>query len=106
MRKYQPIVIVGAFALLTAACQSASPPTVQVDSPAQPDTEAPAFAQESEAQPPTSEPVAPAQQKPVAPVEQEPVAPVDVRQGLAATNPATVNLANGTPTLVEFFAFW
>ncbi len=29
-----------------------------------------------------------------------------VRTALAATDPSTVNLASGKPTLVEFFAFW
>jgi hypothetical protein len=29
-----------------------------------------------------------------------------VRTELAATDPATVDLASGRPTLVEFFAFW
>ncbi|HEY4665685.1 MAG TPA: hypothetical protein VIH26_00145 [Anaerolineales bacterium] len=29
-----------------------------------------------------------------------------IRTELAATDPATVNLASGKPTLVEFFAFW
>ena len=29
-----------------------------------------------------------------------------VRTELHATDPATVNLASGKPTLVEFFAFW
>ena len=99
MRKYQPIVIVGALALLTAACQSSAE---QVVPPAQPATEVAIFPQESEAPAPTSEPISPAEQVPAAPVE----APVKVREELAATNPATVNLANGTPTLVEFFAFW
>ncbi|UCF62089.1 MAG: hypothetical protein JSV37_05195 [Anaerolineaceae bacterium] len=28
------------------------------------------------------------------------------RQGLEATDPSTVLLASGKPTLVEFFAFW
>ncbi len=28
------------------------------------------------------------------------------RTGLAATDPISVNLASGKPTLVEFFAFW
>ena len=102
MRKYQPIVIVGALALLAAACQTAPPSAVQVDLPAQPATEPATFPQESEAPAPTSEPISPAEQVPAAPVE----APVKVREGLAATNPATVNLANGTPTFVEFFAFW
>lgn len=31
---------------------------------------------------------------------------VQVRDELAATDPTTVSLGNGTPTLVEFFAFW
>jgi hypothetical protein len=34
------------------------------------------------------------------------VAPIQVRQELVATNPATVTLTNGSPTLVEFFAYW
>ena len=29
-----------------------------------------------------------------------------LRQGQEATDPATVNLASGKPTLVKFFAFW
>ena len=29
-----------------------------------------------------------------------------LRPGLEATDPASVNLASGRPTLVEFFAFW
>ena len=35
----------------------------------------------------------------------QPAAPA-IRTELAATDPATVNLASGNPTLVEFFAFW
>jgi hypothetical protein len=35
----------------------------------------------------------------------QPAAPT-IRTELAATDPATVNLASGQPTLVEFFAFW
>ena len=84
--------------LLSAACQSAPQPTAQVAAPAQSAAEATALPLESEAPAPTSETVAP--------VEQEPAPPVEVREALAATDPATVNLANGTPTLVEFFAFW
>lgn len=99
MKKYRLITLTGVFMMAAAACQSAPPPPVVEVAPAVlPATEAPAFPQESEQQAPSSEPVVPA--------EQEPTAPVAVREGLAATDPATVNLANGTPTLVEFFAFW
>ena len=98
MKKVQIVGITGALMLLTAACQSSPPPTVQVGAPAQPAAEATAPPLESEAPAPTSEPVAP--------LEPEPAPPVEVREALAATDPATVNLANGTPTLVEFFAFW
>jgi len=84
--------------LLAAACQSAPQPTAQVAALAQSAVEATAIPIETAAPASNSEPVAP--------VEQEPAPPVTVREGLAATDPATVNLANGTPTLVEFFAFW
>jgi hypothetical protein len=40
------------------------------------------------------------------PETEDPPTPLVVRQGLAATNPASVDLANGTPTFVEFFAYW
>lgn len=39
-------------------------------------------------------------------VEGDAAPPVEVREELAATDPTTVNLGTGTPTLVEFFAFW
>ena len=84
--------------LLAAACQSAPQPTAQVAALAQSAVEATAIPIATAAPASNSEPVAP--------VEQEPAPPVTVREGLAATDPATVNLANGTPTLVEFFAFW
>jgi hypothetical protein len=35
----------------------------------------------------------------------QPAEPI-IRTELAATDPATVDLASGKPTLVEFFAFW
>ena len=50
------------------------------------------------AQPPNN----PTTQPPTAPPEEPP----PVKQGLEATDPQTVNLSDGTPHLVEFFAFW
>ena len=98
MKRYRVIAIVGALALLAAACQSAPATAVQVAPPDVPATQAVEVTRQEGAPAPISEQGAP--------VEQEPAAPVVVRQGLAATNPTDVNLANGTPTLVEFFAFW
>lgn len=40
----------------------------------------------------------------VAPTE-EPQKP-ELKTGLVATDPVSVNLTSGKPTLVEFFAFW
>ena len=98
MKKVQLVGIAGAITLVAAACQSAPQPSAQVAAPAQPAAEATALPMETAAPASTTEPVAP--------VEQEPAPPIAVREGLAATDPATVNLANGTLTLVEFFAFW
>ncbi|RME88062.1 MAG: hypothetical protein D6770_07860 [Anaerolineae bacterium] len=42
---------------------------------------------------------------PVEPTE-PPMVVVTPRSEMEATNPGSVNLASGTPTLVEFFAFW
>jgi hypothetical protein len=36
----------------------------------------------------------------------EPSATPTARPGLEATDPETVDLASGKPTLLEFFAFW
>lgn len=102
MKKVQIVGIAGAIMLLAAACQSAPQPTTQVAAPAQSAAEATALPIETAAPAPDSEPVAPVEQEPAPTIE----APFKVRGNLAATDPATVNLANGTPTLVEFFAFW
>ena len=88
------------FALLIAACQSSPAPTTQAEV-AQPES----AVQQLPSEAPANEP-----QLAAPPVEEEPTKadaePVEVRQDLAATDPATVNLASGTPTFVEFFAFW
>lgn len=41
-----------------------------------------------------------------APLPTDPPPPKPVRSELEATDPTGVSLANGRPTLVEFFAFW
>lgn len=38
--------------------------------------------------------------------QQAPVATPTARPGLEATDPDSVDLASGKPTLLEFFAFW
>jgi hypothetical protein len=40
------------------------------------------------------------------PAEAPPAMTPTARPGLQATDPTTVNLASGKPTLLEFFAFW
>jgi hypothetical protein len=71
-------------------------------------TQAPGDAEEPEA---STLPAATAESMPTppaAPVETEPeqASPAPVREGLAATDPGTVQLASGEVQLVEFFAFW
>ena len=109
MRTYRLIASGVAVALLAAACQSAAPPPVQ-DVPAQSDTaelQPSAGAPESAQAPPTEAPEPQSSlTMPAVPVEVEIPGRVGASQGLAATDPATVNLANGSPTFVEFFAFW
>lgn len=65
---------------------------------------------------PTLEVLATAVPSPVAPSAEPPAegelpptevpAPKPARTALEATDPTTVSLASGRPTLVEFFAFW
>lgn len=78
-----------------AACGPAAAPTVASPAPATaPVADAPSTLG-SIATPPTSPPEA-------APTETIFVGP----GGQYATDPATVNLAAGRPTMVKFFAFW
>lgn len=89
--------------ILLAACQAGQ--TGDVAEPAIPASGRPtAASDESLAQvaEPADQPV-PQSPESAAP---EPAAPIEVRTGLAATDPNSVDLASGTPTLVEFFAFW
>ena len=70
---------------------------------------APAAVAEPETRPTAGSPTAQA----LPPVAMNTPAPSDglaptptLRTGQEATDPATVNLASGKPTLVKFFAFW
>lgn len=59
--------------------------------------------------PPTEVPTAPAALVPAAATDSVSTSaptPRPIRTALEATDPTTVNLAIGRPTLVEFFAFW
>ena len=102
MKRIILIALWAALMVVVSACASATPAPVQAppDQAAEQDQPEPNEAAESE----------PVVEAPEATVAVEPTAevapPVEVRQELAATDPATVNLANGSPTFVEFFAFW
>jgi hypothetical protein len=87
--------------LVAAACSPAAD-TAPTATPQQARVEEQAEAQVDEQQSPKVEPTE------TAAPEDEPVIiePPSPRQGLSATDPTTVDLASGKPTLVEFFAFW
>jgi hypothetical protein len=95
--------------LLAAACQpggalpATDTPISQEPAPATTASTEPA-ATGTEASP--SETAVPPAEEPVeatsAPADPTPT----LRQGLQATDPTTVELGGGAPTLVEFFAFW
>ncbi len=96
MRYFAAIVL---FAASLAACQppSSKPSMVPADQASEARAEAPTAALAS----PTEEPEAPAE-----PATQASTEVPQVRQELSASDPGSVNLASGKPTLVEFFAFW
>lgn len=85
-----------------------------------PTTSAPLPAETVASQPTTQEPVAPEPAPSevsdvvptTAPAETEPLAeeviaqPTSRGDNLQATDPIIVNIANGEPQLIEFFAFW
>ncbi len=95
-------------ALILAACQSGFVPSAPA-----PGTSLSADLPEPTAEPqaevlPTAAGVVAEDQSPTVELGADagqPPAPT-VRAALAATDPATVNLASGKPTLVEFFAYW
>jgi hypothetical protein len=91
------ITIIGLSLLIAACSTSTAVPT------ATPEVPAPAEAVSEQNSPEAPEP----QNTDPAEVEVEaPEATTAVRDELQATDPTTVALGNGTPTLVEFFAFW
>ncbi len=87
---------------LMAACAPAASPTAAPPEPVTTDAPpAPSVVTESPPAVPTETP----EDVPVEPTE-APMVIVTPRTEMEATNPGSVNLASGTPTLVEFFAFW
>lgn len=74
---------------MLAACQPATAPAATTVAPAGPTAASP--------------PTAPAT---VAATAEAAATGRPLRTALEATDPTTVSLANGRPTLVEFFAFW
>ncbi|MCH7609810.1 MAG: hypothetical protein IIA51_03770 [Chloroflexi bacterium] len=112
MGNYRLIATGMAVGLLAAACQPDPQPDTQIipaptDAPERkPPTEAPLATTQSQPQVSASEPVVAEGAQTQVPTSEPSAAPVTVRRDLAATDPATVDLANGTPSLVEFFAFW
>jgi len=109
---YRWIVTGLAVGTLATACQSAPPPPTPINPTqtsaaiSEPPTQAPLAAPVDQTQVPASEPAVAGQTQLQVPTSEPVAAPVEVRRELAATDPATVDLANGTPSLVEFFAFW
>ncbi|OGO11528.1 MAG: hypothetical protein A2Y93_09435 [Chloroflexi bacterium RBG_13_68_17] len=78
-----------------SACSPPQAPALPAPSPTQVDSAALAEA-------PTAAP--PEASSPT--LELPAIAAPTARAGLEATDPTTVDLAAGTPTLLEFFAFW
>jgi len=78
-----------------SACSPSRAPALPAPSPTQVDSAA--LAEEPTAAP--TEASSPTQELPA-------VVTPTARAGLEATDPTTVDLAAGTPTLLEFFAFW
>lgn len=99
MSRHRTLIVMVAFAVLLAACGSSAPdPTATPPpEPAQPTQPSPT----ETAQPPTTQPTIAAEPtaEGLGPI---PEGPTEFR----ASDPNAVQLANGEPTLVEFFAFW
>ena len=98
--------LVALLALTTAACGGAE----YDDTGAAPQPEAAPVVEEPQAEEAADDAVAePAEAEAEAPEEvavEEAAPPVQVKTAMEATDPSTVQLASGTPQLVEFFAFW
>ena len=91
--------VIAFLAVAVAACQpSLVEPTTS--------TEAPIEASQDVI--PTQGPATPTDETapPAAPTSASPATAPAVKHELVATDPSTVELASGQPTLLEFFAFW
>jgi hypothetical protein len=83
--------------LVLVGCQAAPPVQPAPQEPPEQVSDATAV--------PTAPP-APEATEAAAPTDAPPAAAPTARTGLEASDPTSVDLASGTPTLVEFFAFW
>ena len=94
-----PILLL--LSLAAASCGPAATPIAEALPPAE------AISPTAVSAPPESTPPLSASPAPTTPPEAAPTEPVYVGPGgQFATDPSTVNLASGQPTLVKFFAFW
>jgi ABC-type transport system substrate-binding protein len=90
-RRRSFLLVVALVAGTLAGCQPAATPTA-LTAPAEPTAIAVASPSTVAATSPATAAVSPTARP--------------LRTALEATDPTTVSLANGQPTLVEFFAFW
>ncbi|MDX1600207.1 MAG: hypothetical protein R3191_01695 [Anaerolineales bacterium] len=99
MSRNRTLLLTVAFAVLLAACGTSTPAPTAIPSPVP----------QEPTQPAPTEAVQPATPQPTAQAEPtaEGLGPIpEGPRELRASNPSAVQLANGEPTLVEFFAFW
>jgi hypothetical protein len=99
------LILIFALSILVSACTGAAtqvdlPPTATSTSVVEP-VPTQEIAVDAATDAPALEPT---EEEVVVPTE-EPIKP-ELKTALVATDPGSVNLASGTPTLVEFFAFW
>jgi uncharacterized membrane protein len=105
MRKVATIALSSVALMVLAACTGGIPATVANpgDPPAMPSATPSSTPELADVSPAGTEAVQDAEEQVPPP---EPSATPTARPGLEATDPESVHLASGKPTLLEFFAFW